>query len=181
MSTGGSDSGPDDRREADQELYRLSLAYASAVDARDGERLAELFVPDGALVVPRYPEDLRPTVTRAGYDALRSVPGGLRRYAYTLHQVANASFVVGPEGASGAVACVAHHVTSVAGGALDGAADIASAGDQGPPGQPGADLVWFIRYADGYRRTGQGWRFVRRVLHLLWVEEHPVVALCPPG
>ena len=38
-------------------------------------------------------------------------------------------------------------------------------------------MVWFIRYRDQYRRTGLGWKFVRRELHLQWVEEHPVRVL----
>jgi hypothetical protein len=41
-------------------------------------------------------------------------------------------------------------------------------------------MVWFIRYRDQYRRSGAGWRFVRRELHLQWVEEHPVTALGVP-
>ncbi len=44
----------------------------------------------------------------------------------------------------------------------------------------GTDTVWYIRYRDRYRRSGPGWRFVRRELHLQWVEEHPVAMVVPP-
>ena len=40
-------------------------------------------------------------------------------------------------------------------------------------------MVWFIRYRDDYRRTDTGWRFVRRELHLQWVEDRPVGMVSP--
>jgi hypothetical protein len=40
-------------------------------------------------------------------------------------------------------------------------------------------MVWFIRYRDDYRRTDTGWRFVRRELHLQWVEDRPVGMVGP--
>ncbi len=69
----------------------------------------------------------------------------------------------------GEVPCVAHHVT---GRSADGRAGRAT---RGPPA--GTDSVWFIRYRDDYRPDRAGWRFVRRELHLQWVEEHPVAVL----
>jgi hypothetical protein len=39
--------------------------------------------------------------------------------------------------------------------------------------------VWFIRYADEYQRTATGWRILRRVLQLQWIEERPVVLISP--
>ncbi len=162
------------RRPGDEEALRdLSLSYAAAADARDGETLAGLFVEDGALVVPRYPVDLRPVVTRSGPDALRQVAEMLRRYDRTFHVVSDTRFVVDGDQASGEVQCVAHHVTAAEGGA--GRND--AAGSAGPAG---TDMVWFIRYRDQYRRTGTVWRFVRRELNLQWVEEHPVRVLGPP-
>ncbi len=149
----------------DEALRELSLAYAAAADARDGPALVALFVGDGELVVPKYPVDLRPVVTRSGPEALREVATMLGRYDRTFHLVAGTHFVVAGEHASGEVQCVAHHLT-----AADGA-------DGGPAG---TDMVWFIRYRDRYRHTASGWRIARRELHLQWVEEHPVSALGPP-
>ena len=151
----------------EEALRHLSTAYAAAVDARDGDRFAELFLTDGELVVPDFPDDLRPVITRAGHDALRNVPQGLRRYARTFHQVSNHQFAVDGDRATGEVQCVAHHVSAIDG---DG------------PEEPraGTDVVWFIRYADEYRRTASGWKFERRSLHLQWVEDHPVAVLATP-
>ena len=119
-------------------------------------------------MVPRYPTDLAPVITRSGRDALRQVAEMLRRYSRTFHLVSNARFVVEGDEARGEVQCVAHHVTS--GPRSEPAGD-----DDTVPA--GTDTVWFIRYRDRYRRSGPGWRFVRRELHLQWVEEHPVTVL----
>lgn len=153
-----------DRWLVEEALRSLSSEYAAAVDDRNGDRLADLFVADGSLVVPRFPDDLRPVVTRAGREAIRQVPEGLRRYARTFHQVSNCRFAVDADLATGTVDCVAHHVTAP-GGAADS----------------GTDVVWFIRYCDDYRRTESGWRFGRRVLRLQWVEEHPIAVIGTDG
>jgi len=152
-------------------LRTLSLDYAAAVDDRDGDRLAQLFVADGELVVPKFPDDLGPVITRAGHQALRRVPEGLSVYERTLHQLSNHRYAVDGDQASGEVQCVAHHLAP--------AADLTVAA--GPAGMVATDVVWYIRYRDDYRRTEAGWRFVRRELHLQWVEEHPVRALAPAG
>ena len=103
---------PYERWVVEEELRTLSTDYATAVDGRDGEGLAGLFVADGALVVPRYPEDLRPVITRSGHQELRRVPEGLKRYQRTFHQLTNHRYqVVGPL-ASGEVLCVAHHLSA---------------------------------------------------------------------
>ena len=170
----GNGRGRDDRAlrgREDGALLALSLAYAAAVDARDGDGLAGLFVAEGELVVPRYPADLRPVVTRSGHDAIRQVAEMLRRYHLTFHLVANARFQVAGDDAGGEVQCVAHHVT---------AADPSDASGTDGPGPAGTDTVWYIRYRDRYRRSGPDWRFVRRELHLQWVEEHPVAAVGVP-
>ena len=157
-----------DERSAVEEMKALSTEYGAAADDRDGERFAGLFVVDGDLVVPDYPADLRPVITRSGHDSLRQVPDRLRIYARTFHQVSNHRYVLDGATATGTVLCVAHHA-SVADGP-DGGTD----GDGGG----GTDTVWFIRYHDNYRLTDAGWRFARRELHLQWVE---VRAIAPPG
>lgn len=155
--------------QAEDQLRTLSLDYATAVDDRDGERLAQLFVADGELVVPNLPDQLGPVITRAGRQALRRVPEGLAVYERTFHQLSNHRYTVDGDRASGEVQCVAHHLSSAAG----------PTGAVGPAGSAGTDLVWYIRYHDDYRRTGEGWRFVRRELHLQWMEDHPVRTLVP--
>ena len=150
---------PADRPGAVAALFDLCTDYGTAVDDGDGERLAGLFVPDGALVVPKFPDDLRPVITRSGHEALRRIPEGLRTYDRTFHQMTNQRYVVDGGRATGDVYCVAHHASSAGVGY-------------------GTDLVWFIRYRDEYRETAEGWRFVRRELNLQWVEEH---AISPPG
>ncbi len=157
----------------DGALLALSVAYATAADARDGDGLAELFVVGGELVVPSYPSDLKPVVTRSGHDAIRRVAEMLRRYHLTYHLVANARFEVVGDEAAGEVQCVAHHVT---------AGDPSPTPEADGSGPAGTDTVWYIRYRDRYRRSGPDWRFVRRELHLQWVEEHAVAAVgAPPG
>jgi hypothetical protein len=161
MTTGARRS---DQRLAQEELSSLSTEYAAAVDDRDGERLSELFVADGELVVPNFPDDLRPVITRSGHEALRRVPDGLRRYDRTFHQLSNHRYAIDGALASGEVQCVAHHVS-------------VATGDTHGDGRAGTDVVWFILYHDDYRHTGPGWRFVRRELHLRWVEEHPIARM----
>ncbi len=154
-------------------LLALSLAYAAAADRRDGDGLAALFVPDGELVVPDYPDDLRPVLVRSGHDAIGRIPGRLAHYAHTVHLVAGHRFTVDGDTATGEVDCVAHHVTSTP--PPEPSVPI----DAGRPAPGATDTVWFIRYGDRYRRSGEGWLIVRRELHLLWVEERPVARVGP--
>ncbi|HEX4217257.1 MAG TPA: nuclear transport factor 2 family protein [Acidimicrobiales bacterium] len=146
----------------ERELAALCVAYAVAVDTRDGDRLAELFVEDGELVVPKVPVDLRPVLVRQGSEALRQIPDGLRRFTKTFHEVLNREFTIEGGAATGVVYCVAHHVT---------------AAEAGPQARGGTDAVWYIRYLDHYQRTTSGWRITRRELHLEWVEERPVALI----
>jgi hypothetical protein len=137
-------------------LLDLSIRYATAADSRDGDAFAELFEPEGELMVPAYPDELRPVVRRSGQAALRRIPKALEGYVATFHQISNPSFRIEGDDAEGTVQCVAHHLS-------------------GEPGGEGAiDFVWFIRYEDSYRRRDGLWRFGRRVLHLQWVEQHRV-------
>jgi len=170
---------PTQVRQDEDSLRSLSVAYATAVDGRDGVALASLFEVDGALVVPDYPSDLRPVIVRAGREALERIPDGLRRYDRTFHAVSNQSYVVDGDRARGEVLCMAHHLSAT--GAYG-----SSAPADGPAHRPadrpaGIDAVWFIRYLDAYHRSDSGWKFVRRELHLQWVEERPVKVLGAAG
>ena len=147
----------------ERELAALCISYALAVDGRNGDRLAGLFVEDGELVIPKVPVDLSPVLVRKGTETLRTIPDGLRRFTKTFHEVLNREFTIEGGTATGTVYCVAHHVT-----AADGETNEATGG---------TDAVWYIRYLDSYRRTAAGWRIVRRELHLEWVEERPVALI----
>jgi hypothetical protein len=163
---GGDSRGGRGPRDDEDSLLALSIGYASAADARDGPAFADLFCAEGALVVPKYPDDLRPVITRSGREALTEVPEGLERFERTFHQVTNASFTLDGDRATGEVQCVAHHLLM--------------AGDGSGPDPSWIDHVWFIRYRDGYTRTTAGWRIARRVLHLQWVEERAVERVGAP-
>jgi hypothetical protein len=159
-------------------LQALSTSYAAAADSRDGDRFAALFVEDGELVVPNYPEDLGPVLTRSGQERLRLIPDALRHYRRTFHQVTNHEFAVDGDTASGVVLCVAHHLTAAdasaspppVAGTETGAAAVAATG---------TDFIWYIRYRDEYRRVDGDWKFRRRTIHLQWVEERPVLKMAP--
>lgn len=167
--TGTGLSAQPDRWEDEAALRVLLQDYAAAADDRDGVRYAELFEPDGTLVAPNYPDDLRPVKVLSGRETLRRVPEALRRYERTFHQVTNARFTIEGDRASGEVQCTAHHLLA--------------AGDAGrtsrDDGPTWIDHVWFIRYRDQYLRAPGGWRFARRVLELQWVEEHAVARVGP--
>jgi hypothetical protein len=156
----------------ERELAALCISYALAVDGRDGERLAGLFVEDGELAIPKVPVDLSPVLVRKGTETLRTIPDGLRRFTKTFHEVLNREFTIEGGTATGTVYCVAHHVTAAE---MDGT-DTES-GNEGTEARGGTDAVWYIRYLDSYRRTAAGWRIVRRELHLEWVEERPVALI----
>jgi hypothetical protein len=141
-------------------VYDLSLRYAAAADGRDSVGFAELFEPDGELVVPNYPDDPRSMVVCRGRDRLRAAPQALRRYVHTMHVVSNAILRLDGDAGTGSVVCVAHHV-------------------EASP-EP-IDTVWYIRYDDRYRRIDGSWRFAQRILRLQWIEVHPVHLVVPPS
>ncbi|MGA2836615.1 MAG: nuclear transport factor 2 family protein [Acidimicrobiales bacterium] len=151
------------------DLRGLSVGYAAAVDTLDGHSFAALFTPDGELWVPDPSRGSSPTICRAGPDALEAVPSGLRRYLATYHRVGPVTFAVDGDSATGDVTGVAHHLGELPGGPV---------GDAGAGGR-GLDTVWYLRYADDYRRLDTGWRIARRVLHLRWIEERPVGRIGP--
>ncbi|HWD52878.1 MAG TPA: nuclear transport factor 2 family protein, partial [Acidimicrobiales bacterium] len=89
------------------ELRGLSTSYAAAVDFRDGDRFASLFVEGGELVVPDYPADFRPVITRSGHEELCQIPGRMAHYRCTFHLVSNHEFDIDGDTANGNVRCVA--------------------------------------------------------------------------
>jgi hypothetical protein len=145
-------------------LRTLSYAYAAAVDNRDNEAFAALFLPDGELVAPDVKGDLSPVFSRTGRDRLLRVLDGLDRYRHTFHEVTTTRYEIADGTATGRIWCTAHHVTP-------------DDSDRVPP--PGTDTIWAIRYEDDYRLTPEGWRIARRVLNLLWISERPVLQIGP--
>jgi len=154
------------RDAADEDGLRgLSTGYAAAVDALDGVAFAALFLADGELWVPDASSGPEPVICRTGRDALRRIPSGLARFHATHHRVTDARYDLHGDTATGEVVGVAHHLGAPADAAgADGA---------------GTDTIWYLRYSDTYRRTGDGWRIARRALYLRGIEERPVARLGP--
>ena len=140
----------------------LALGYAAAVDALDGPAFADLFTDDGELWVPDLAAGGAPTIRRAGRDQLLAIPSGLARYHVTHHAVRGSTYEVSGDTATGEVTGVAHHLL-----ATDDA------------GHGGVDVIWYLRYVDGYVDSDRGWRIGRRTLHLRGIEERPVLHLGP--
>lgn len=166
----------------EDELRALSVGYAAAVDALDGDAFAALFTGDGELWVPDVTVGSEPTICRSGHDALARIPGGLARYHVTHHRVGPSVLDVDGDTATGEVAGVAHHLRATdpadPAGADGERADGSPASDRDGP--PGTDTVWFLVYRDRYRREPDGWRIARRALHLRWIEERAVHHVGPP-
>lgn len=133
------------------ELTDLSHRYAAAVDERDASGVAALFTDDGVLTSPRPPHQLDPVEEAIGAAAITAALAPLTEIVVTQHAVVGLVLDEDAHGASGRVACVAHHVMA-----------------------DGTDLVWHLVYLDRYRRTEAGWRFSRRALRLDIVEQRPV-------
>jgi hypothetical protein len=142
-------------------LLALTLGYAAAVDALDGEAFADLFTDDGELWVPDLSAGGAPTIRRAGRDQLLRIPSGLARYQATHHAVRAASYDISGPTATGEVDGVAHHLL---------------ADDTGPGG---VDVVWLLRYADDYVESDGSWLISRRVLLLRAIEERRLPHLGP--
>lgn len=141
------------------ELRALSDRYARAVDRRDRQALVDVFAPDGRLHVHR-PGREGPASTLAGRGEIAGVVDRVSRFSATYHLVANATYELGEEVATGEVYCVAHHLA------------------RGPDG--GTDLVMYIRYEDSYARAGGRWRIAERHVLVEWTETRPADPLPPP-
>ena len=142
------------------DLRALVDRYAIGADRRDGAAVAELFEPDGALVLHRDGED-RPETSRVeGRPALERAIGFLARYHRTTHLMGQQVVEIDRDEASGITYCLAHHL--------------------GEGGDPTANRVDSIRYLDRYRRHADGWLFVERRLIFDWTEIRTVVADPPP-
>jgi uncharacterized protein (TIGR02246 family) len=134
-------------------LRALVDEYASAVDARDADRFAGVFAPDGVLAIIE-PGETEPSLTYEGEGELRTVMNLLRSYSVTFHLMANHTCRVDGDAAEGEVYCLAHHLTpDDAGGAQN--------------------TLMVIRYRDRYARVDGAWRIERRDVLRQWTEYHP--------
>jgi uncharacterized protein (TIGR02246 family) len=137
------------------ELADLVARYALHVDRRDLDAMAGLFTEDAVFVLPDPPKELRPVLEHTGREAIRRALSSVEAVPVTFHAVVGQVFDAGPEPdtATGAVACVAHHLTER---------------------DTVMDLVWHLRYTDAYRREDGAWRIARRALGIDWIETRPV-------
>lgn len=128
------------------ELSQLVQTYAARID--DRQPVGALFTADAVLVVPDPPDVLDPVVEHVGREAIVAATSGLPP---TFHEIVGQVYARVDGGATGRVACVAHHVVD----------------DR-------TDLVWHVRYADTYRAEEGQWLFARRELSIDLVETRPL-------
>ncbi|HEX7133331.1 MAG TPA: nuclear transport factor 2 family protein [Iamia sp.] len=140
----------------EDELFALSVIYATAADGRDPAAFLGAFTDDARLRVSAPGAPGRIVRTYSGAGELAQVPVRLGRYQRTSHVVGPADLRVDGRGATGEVHCVAHHV------------------EQGPTGW--TDKVMTIRYADVYRLTEAGWRIAERTVQVDGTETRPAAA-----
>lgn len=134
-------------------LTDLVSRYAARVDDRSPD-VAELFSCDAELAMPSPPQYLAPVTIHTGrYEIGRGLLA-LDEFPVTQHAIVGAVFD-GDTGdrtaATGRVSCVAHHLS------------------RRPSGELG-DVVWHLRYRDGYRKADGVWLFARREVHIEWIE-----------
>lgn len=146
---------------------RLALAdlvhiYASAVDDRRFEDVAELFTENSELRLPDPPRSLEPVRRHHGRDGVRAAMASLAAATRTEHAIVGEVYAAADEAdyALGRITCIAHHWTL-----RDGRA---------------SDLVWHLRYDDEYLRTPAGWRIHGRALTINAIETRPVRRLRVP-
>lgn len=138
-------------------LRRLVDSYAVAVDRRDGEAVADLFLHGGELLVHSNGDpDGAPDQTRNTRDQLVAGPLKLSRFLSTSHLVGQQVVEPEDEGAArGIVYCIADHLYS------------------NPDGQR-MTFVVHVRYLDQYERMARSWFFRRRRVLFDFVEHRPV-------
>lgn len=134
------------------DLLALVHRYAVAVDDRDKEALAALFVPEATMDIYLPGRD-EPVARLRGVGQLGGVLDALSIYSDTMHFVANCFFDIDGDEATGTAYCVAHHLLE---------------------GEPeGRDEQMFLSYEDAFVRTEEGWRFAHRRLRRRWTSSQP--------
>jgi hypothetical protein len=135
------------------ELRVLAEDYASGADRRDPDVFVSVFLPDGRLRVYRG-DSTEPSSVRVGHEELMRVPGRLATYAKTFHFLGQSTYEIRDSQATGAVHCLAHHLT------LDGHGT--------------TNHVMHIRYDDIYHPDADGnWKIADRRVNVEWTETRP--------
>ena len=130
-------------------LRALAVHYANAVDEGDSRKFISAFLPDAKLVVRNGDATLS---ERQGHAQLEGIPARAQtRFDCTMHFLGQSLYDIGPDGASGVVYCIAHHLKRTEHG--------------------GTNHVMYIRYRDTYRRDAAGdWKIASRVVGIDWTE-----------
>ncbi len=133
------------------ELWSLSVAYAAGVDRRDRDLLLSAFDPGGVLTVIR-PHATTPPRPLNGHDEIGRIFERLALFERTFHFLGQSSYAATEQGATGEIACIAHHRwTDATGRELD--------------------HVMYIRYADDYHQTPDArWVIADRTVGVEWTE-----------
>ena len=137
------------------DLSDLVHRYAAAVDARRIDDVVDLFTGTAELVMPDPPDVLEPHIRHDGPAGVRAAMASLTGVLRTQHAIVGEVYSeTGDDSATGSIAGIAHHWIE-----NDGRI---------------TDVIWYLRYADRYRRTEQGWRFAARALCIDAMATQPV-------
>ncbi|MEU9043169.1 MULTISPECIES: nuclear transport factor 2 family protein [unclassified Kitasatospora] len=133
------------------EIQALQSEFTDAVTMRDGDRLAGLFTPDGALRMPNVPIELvGPEQIRAGRQKLQE------QWDFFIQNTHPGAIRIDGDTATGRA-----HMYELA---------RLKNGFQG---------FNHAMYHDSYRRTADGWRFTERVYELLYLDTTPLTGSAP--
>jgi SnoaL-like protein len=134
-------------------LRSLSERYAQAVDRRDGDAFAAVFLPEGRIRVFNPAEADAPIGQTVGRQALAGVPASVgARYTRTQHFLGQSTYEIGDGVATGEVYCLAHHLAPL-------------------PRGGASEYTMFIRYADRYRLgADRAWSIEERHVLVDWTE-----------
>ncbi|OBF56165.1 hypothetical protein A5787_02640 [Mycobacterium sp. 852002-50816_SCH5313054-b] len=135
--------------------------YAANIDDRQFDSAVALFTEEAELVLPEPPATLEPVHSHRGREAIAAAVAAVAAVTRTEHAIIGEVYDDGPRpgAASGRIACVAHHWSR--------------------RGEDVVDVVWHLRYDDGYQLTDAGWRISRRALTINAIETRPARKLLP--
>ncbi|MFI9156512.1 nuclear transport factor 2 family protein [Kitasatospora aureofaciens] len=133
------------------EIQALQAEFTDAVMMRDGDRLANLFTPDGALRMPNVPIELvgREQIT-AGREELQA------RWDFSVQNTHPGSVRIDGDTATGRA--LMHEIVRL---------------------KDGLEGLNYAIYHDRYRRTADGWRFAERVYEVRYVDTSPLGGSAP--
>lgn len=145
-------------------LRRVAEAFAAVLDRQDGAAAADLFAPEGRMVV--LPPPPAPPAVHTGRAAITTLIDALGRYDRTDHRLGAHVSLVDGDRAFSVTRCEAHHVA---------------------PGADGeVDRVVVIAYHDAARWADGRWALEERIVRMEREVHVPVAAgqrfaVLPPG